>query len=84
MTIYDWITKHPDDPFRVIQYVPAPDVLDANGNPACGGEGTSTVMYDTETCAGHLPDLLLNDITAINLGDDEVTELEYIPDELWI
>ena len=80
MRIYDWITNHPDDPFRVIEYVPAPDIIDALGSPACGGEGTSTVMFDTETGIGNLSDLLLHDITTINEGDDGIPELEYIPE----
>ena len=88
MTIYDWISKHPDDHIRIIRYEPAPDIMDEHGNLCCGGEGTSTVVFDSTTGEGDLaPDLLLKEI--INSVDDEgpdengVYELEYMPDEFW-
>lgn len=84
MKIVNWIDAHPDDHLRIIRYDPAPDVMNDRGELVCGGEGTSTVMFDSTTGEGDLsPDLLLQDITAINEGDDEVAELEYIPDEPW-
>lgn len=88
MTIYDWITKHPDDHLRIIRYVPAPDIIDEHGNLSCGGEGTSTVIFDSTTGEGDIaPDLMLKEI--INSVDDEgpdengAYELEYMPDEYW-
>ena len=88
MKIYDWITAHPDDHLRIIRYVPAPDVLDEYGRPVCGGEGTSTVMFDSTTGEGDLaPDLMLQEITndweETGKDDDEAYTLEYIPDEYW-
>ena len=84
MKVYDWITQNPDSHLRVIRYDPAPDVLDDRGCLVCGGEGTSTVMFDSTTGDGDLsPDLMLVDISAINEGDDGTPELEYIPDDLW-
>ena len=84
MKIVNWIDAHPDDHLRIIRYDPAPDVMNDRGALVCGGEGTSTVMFDSTTGEGDLsPDLLLQDITAINEGDDDVAELEYIPDEPW-
>ena len=89
MTIYDWITKHPDDHLRIIQYTPAPDVLDDHGNLVCGGEGTSVTVFDSTTGEGDLaPDLLLKEV--INSVDDNgpddegVYELEYMPDECYV
>lgn len=93
MTIYDFITAHPDNHIRVIRYEPAPDVIDEHGCPSCGGEGTSTVVFDSTTGDGELsPDLLLMDV--INSPEDEATdddlcnpdyvyELEYMPEEYW-
>ena len=93
MTIYDFITKHPDDQIRIIEYTPAPDVIDENGNLSCGGEGTSVVIFDSTAGSGDLaPDLLLKEI--INSPEDELTdedladqdhvwELEYMPDAYW-
>ncbi len=88
MTIYDWITKHPDDHLRIIQYTPAPDVLDDHGNLVCGGEGTCVTVFDSTTGEGDLaPDLLLKEI--INSVDDiepdetGAYELEYMPDEYY-
>lgn len=93
MTVYDFITAHPDDHIRIIRYEPAPDVIDKHGNLSCGGEGTSTTVFDSTTGEGDLsPDLLLKDI--INSPEDEMTddelldpdhvyELEYMPDEYW-
>ena len=88
MTIYDWISKHPDDHLRIIQYTPAPDVLDDHGNLVCGGEGTSVTVFDSTTGEGDLaPDLLLKEI--INSVDDiepdetGAYELEYMPDECY-
>jgi len=81
MTIHDYISAHPDDPLRIILYEPAPDVLDDRGEPVCGGEGKSAVVFDS-TISGDLPfDLPWREITAINEGDDGVTELEFIPDD---
>lgn len=91
MTIHDWISKHPDAHLKIIRYEPAPDIEDEHGNLVCGGEGISTVMFDSTTGEGDLaPDLLLKEI--INSVDDEepdedgAYELEYIPDryyQLW-
>ena len=93
MTIYDFITAHPDNHIRIIRYEPAPDIIDEHGNLSCGGEGTSTIVFDSTTGDGDLsPDLLLKDV--INSPDDEMTdddlldpdrvyELEYMPDEYW-
>ena len=96
MTIYEFISKHPDDHIRIIQYTPAPDIMDKNGNLVCGGEGTSVTVFDSTTGDGDLsPDLMWKDI--INSPEDELTdedlmnpdhvwELEYIPDayySLW-
>ena len=84
MKIVNWIDAHPDDHLRIIRYDPAPDVMNDRGELVCSGEGTSTVMFDSTTGEGDLsPALLLQDITTINEGDDEVAELEYIPDEPW-
>lgn len=81
--IYEWIQKYPNIPFRVLRYDPAPDVLDENGNYVCGGEGTTTVMFDS-TQSGDIPfDLYRRDIIAVNIGDDEIPELEYLPDEYY-
>ena len=94
MTIYDFISAHPDDHIRIIRYEPAPDIMDDNGNLVCGGEGTSTVVFDSTTGDGDLaPDLLLMDV--INSPEEELTsdeltdplrvfELEYMPDEYYI
>ena len=93
MTIYDFISKHPDNHIRIIQYEPAPDIMNENGDLICGGEGISTVVFDSTTGDGDLaPDLMWKEI--INSPEDEVTddelmnqefvwELEYIPDEYW-
>lgn len=96
MTIYEFISKHPDDHIRIIQYTPAPDIMDENGNLVCGGEGTSVTVFDSTTGDGDLsPDLMWKDI--VNSPEDEMTdedlmnpdhvwELEYIPDayySLW-
>ena len=88
MRIYDWITKHPDDHLRIIRYEPAPDILDEHGNLTCGGEGTSTIMFDSTTGEGELEPLLMLDITndweeSGDGTDDAPYELEYIPDEYW-
>ena len=84
MKVYDWITAHPDDHLRIILYTPAPDVLNDLGQLVCGGEGTSTVVFDSMTGEGDLaPDLLLKDISAVNEGDDGVAELEFLPEECW-
>lgn len=93
MTIYDFISAHPDEHIRVIRYEPAPDVIDEHGNLSCGGEGTSTVVFDSTTGEGDLAGLLMLDV--INspeeelsdddlLDPDHVYELEYIPNEYWI
>lgn len=84
MTVYEWIVSHPRTAFRVIRYVPAPDVVDDHGTLACGGEGESTVVYDSDAGIGVLSDLLRYELTTINDGDDGVPELEYMPDEYWI
>lgn len=86
MKIYDWITDHPDDHLRIIRYDPAPDIMDEHGNLSCGGEGTSTVIFDSTTGEGDLsPDLLLMDIInnweETGPDNDGAYELEYIPDE---
>lgn len=84
MKIINWIDAHPDDHLRIICYTPAPDVLDDRGCPICGGEGTSTIVFDSTTGECDLaPDLLLQDVTTVNEGDDGVAELEYMPEEYW-
>ena len=93
MTIYDFITEHPDDHIRIIRYVPAPDVVDDHGNLSCGGEGTSTVVFDSVSGYGELsPSFFTMDIInspVDELTDEELTdpdrvfELEYMPDEYW-
>ena len=88
MTIYDWITKHPDDHLRIIRYVPAPDIIDEHGNLSCGGEGTSTVIFDSTTGEGDIaPDLMLKEIInnweETGPEEDGAYELEYMPDEYW-
>ena len=85
MTLYDYISRYPDDHIRVIRYVPAPDMLMDDGSFRSTGEGTETVVFDSTTGAGDLaPDLLL-----VELSDYTVTEtddgrplhiVEYIPD----
>ena len=93
MTVYDFITAHPDNHLRIIRYEPAPDIIDEHGNLSCGGEGTSTVVFDSTTGDGDLsPDLMMKEI--VNSPEDELTdedrtdpdcvyELEYIPDAYW-
>ena len=83
MTVHDWISQHPDDHLRIIEYIPAPDVKDEHGCWVCGGEGESTTVFDSTTGEGDLQTYLLKEITAENEGDDEVTELEFIPDRYW-
>lgn len=83
MTVYDWITKHPDDHLRIVQYTPAPDVKDEHGQLVCGGEGDSEIVFDSATGEGDLQAYLLKEITAENEGDDGITELEFIPDRYW-
>lgn len=83
MTVYDFITKHPDKHIRIIRYTPAPDIMDEHGQLVCGGEGDSEVVFDSTTGEGDLQTYLLNEITAENEGDDGVTELEFIPDRYW-
>lgn len=81
--IHEWIQQYPGIPFRVIQYTPAPDVRDENGNLVCGGEGESIVVFDS-TQSGDIPfDLYRRDIIAVNTGDDGIPELEYMPDECY-
>ena len=81
MNIHEWACENLCTPLRIILYVPAPDIIDEHGNLSCGGEWKSTVVYDS-TGDSDLPfDLALREITAINEGDDGITELEYIPDE---
>jgi len=93
MTIYDFIHAHPDNHIRIIRYIPAPDILDEHGNLTCGGEGTSTVVFDSTTGEGDLsfdllPKEVINDPEE-DLSDNDLTdpdcvyELEYIPDEYW-
>ena len=84
MKVYDWITAHPDEHLRIIRYDPAPDVIDEHGNYSCGGEGTSTTVFDSTTGEGDLSALLLVDITTVNEGDDGIQELEFLPDEYCI
>lgn len=83
MTIYDFISAHPDDHVRVIRYIPAPDVIDEHGCPVCGGEGTSTVMFDSTTGEGDLAGLLMEDIINSDCNElcDGVYELEYMPED---
>ena len=83
MLVSDYINSRPDGHFRVIRYVPAPDALDKDGNLICGGEGTSTVVFDSTVSGDFPPDLLWKEITAINEGDDGVPEVEYMPDEYY-
>ena len=93
MTIFEFISNHPDNHIRIIRYIPADDIMDDNGDIVCGGEGTSTVVFDSTTGSGDLaPDLLLKEI--LNSPEDEATdedrmdpdyvyELEYMPDEYY-
>lgn len=84
MTVYDWITANPDSHLRIIRYIPAPDVTNEHGESICGGEGTSTTVFDSTTGDGDLaPDLILKELTTVNEGDDGIPELEYMPDEYW-
>lgn len=83
MKIYEFIDAHPNDHIRVIKYTPAPDVIDEHGDLACGGEGTSEVMYDSATSPDIPFDLMLKDIITAHDGDDGAAELEYLPDECY-
>lgn len=88
MTVYDFITAHPDAHIRIIKYIPAPDVLDEHGNLVCGGEGISETIFDSTTGEGDLaPDLMLkdviNDVDNQEPDEDEPYELEYMPDEYY-
>lgn len=86
MTVHDFISAHPDAHIRIIRYCPAPDVIDENGHLSCGGEGTSTVVFDSTTGDGDLsPDLLLVDVinTVEEPEPDGAYELEYMPDQYW-
>lgn len=83
MTVYDWITNHPDDHLRIIRYTPAPDVQDEHGNWCCGGEGDSETVFDSTTGEGDLQSLLLKEVTSADEGDDGIMELEFIPDKYW-
>lgn len=85
MKIHEWLDAHPDDYLRVVLYTPAPDVQDEHGNWVIGGEGTSTVVFDSTTGSGDFPpDLLMKEITTINEGSDGTAELEFMPDECWV
>ena len=92
MTIHEFISKHPDEHLRIICYEPAPDIEDEHGNLSCGGEGKSTIVFDSTTGEGDLSIYLRKEI--INSPEDEMTdddlidpdhvwELEYMPDEYW-
>lgn len=88
MTIYDFITAHPDDHIRIISYTPAPDKLDEYGNLYCDEEGKSETVFDSTTGEGDLaPDLMLKELTTISectTSDGKpVYELEYVPDEYY-
>lgn len=84
MKIANWIDKHPNDHLRIIKYEPAPDVIDNHGDHVCGGEGKSTIVFDSTSGDGDIPfDLYMKDVTAINEGNDGIAELEYIPDEYY-
>ena len=88
MKIHEWLKDHPDDQLRVIMYVPAPDVQDENGNWVIGGEGTSTVVFDSTTGDGDFPpDLMMKDIInsgwEYGPGEDGAYELEFMPDECY-
>ena len=78
MTIYDWITAHPYNHLRIIRYIPNEDPSE---------EGESEVMFDSTTGEGNLSDLLLkeitNDCTYDEPDEDDVYELEYMPDEYY-
>lgn len=85
MTIYDFITAHPDDHIRIISYTPAPDKLDEYGNLYCDEEGKSETVFDSTTGEGDLaPDLMLEEITAIGeyftSDGSPLHEIEYITD----
>lgn len=89
MTIYDFITAHPDNHIRIVRYIPAPDIIDEYGIPSYGGEGESTVMFDSMTGEGDLsPDLLLmeviNSVEPEEVDGSDIYELEYMPDEYWL
>ena len=88
MTIYEFINEHPNDHIRIIRYEPADDIIDKYGKPVCGGEGISTIMFDSTTGDGDIaPDLMMKEV--INNPEPESTaignvwELEYIPDKYW-
>lgn len=92
MRIYDFVTKYPNDHIRIIRYEPAQDIVDDNGNLVCGGEDTSTIVFDSTTGEGDLDLYLMKEI--INSPEDEMSdedlvnpdhiwELEYMPDEYW-
>lgn len=83
MTIKDWTDIHPDDPFRVIMYTPAPDIMDEHGHLMIGGEGTSTIVFDSTVSGDFPPDLLWRDIITVNEGDDGIPELEFMPSECY-
>ena len=84
MYIHEYIAAHPADQIRVICYTPAPDIVDDHGCLVCGGEGTSTVMFDSTSGGGDIPpDLMVKDIVSISECDG-VTELEYYPDEEYV
>lgn len=85
MLLCDYLSRFPDDHIRIIRYVPAPDVLQDDGTFRSGGEGTSTVVFDSTTGAGDLaPDLLfveLSDYTVKETDDGSPLHIvEYIPD----
>lgn len=83
MIINDWLELNPNVPLRVIMYTPAPDILDEHGNLACGGEGTSKVVFDS-TISDDLPfDLRRRDIISTFTDDDGITVLEFLPDECY-
>ena len=85
MTINDYVNLNHDKLFRIIQYIPAPDILDNDGNFICGGEGESIVVFDNTTGKHDIPfDIMRCDITTINTGDDNIPEVEYIPDEYYV
>ncbi len=69
MTVYDFITAHPDDHIRVIR---------------CA-DGSSSVMFDSTTGTGDLESLLLEELdNGYDLDEpapDGVYELEYTPNE---
>ena len=88
MTIGDLTNIYPNAHVRVIRYCPAPDIMNEHGDLVCGGEGESTIVFDSTTGDGDMPfDLFDEEATTYNMDSEydgcPVLEIEYIPDEYW-